>query len=185
MKYSNQVVLKLNKGPFLNIGTTTTQNYETSPPSHQPTYQKSILHCLDTQKAQPHYTNADVAFARECYCVTNSYLQTLVWDVNSFCKKREKILFLNKIDLSYSLVVFFVLYPHLRPFRTIFTRLAPFWCSAAKTDFLLAVEQENSTNSLKMPQNSLRHGQLKNKKYNKAIRYTNFLKKHRTFFFSF
>ena len=78
MKYSNQVVLKLNKGPFLNIGITTTQNYETSPPSHQPTYQKSILHCLDTQKAQPHYTNADVAFARECYCVTNSYLQTLV-----------------------------------------------------------------------------------------------------------
>ena len=38
----------------------------------------SILHCFDTQNAQPHYTNADVAFARECYCVTNSYLQTLV-----------------------------------------------------------------------------------------------------------
>ena len=134
---------------------------------------------------QPHYTNADVAFARECYCVTNSYLQTLVWDVNSFCKKREKILFLNKIDLSYSLVVFFVLCPHLSPFWTIFTGLAPFWCSTAKTDFLLEVEEENSTNSLKMPQNSLRHGQLKNKKYKKAIRYTNFLKKHRTFFLSF
>ena len=186
MKYSNQVVLKLNKEPFLNIGTTTTQNYEKSPPSHQPTlYQKSILHCLDTHKPQPHYTNADVAFARECYCVTNSYLQTLVWDVNSFCKKREKILFSNKIGLSYSLVVFFVLCPHLSPFWTIFTGLAPFWCSTAKTDFLLAVEEENSTNSLKMPQNSLRHGQLKNKKYKKAIRYTNFLKKHRTFFLSF
>ena len=164
MKYSNQVVLKLNKGPFLNISTTTTQNYETWPPSNQPTYQKSILHCLDTQKAQPHYTNADVAFARECYCVTNSYLQTLVWDVNSFGQKREKIFFLNNIDLSYSLVVFFVLCPYLRPFWTIFTRLAPFWCSATKTDFLLAVEHENSTNSLKMPQNSLRHGQLKQQK---------------------
>ena len=154
MKYSNRVVLKLNKGPFLNIGTRTTQNYETSPLSQQPTYQKSILHCFDTQNAQPHYTNADVAFARECYCVTNSYLQTLVWDVNSFCKKRETILFFKNIDLSYSLVC-----THLRPFWTIFTRLAPFGCSAAKTDFLLAVEQENSTNSLKMPQNSLRNGQ--------------------------
>ena len=159
MKYSNQVVLKLNKGPFLNIGTTTTQNYETSPPSHQPTYQKSILHCLDTQKARPHYTNTDMAFARECYCVTNSYLQTLVWDVNRKRKKRETILFFKNIDLSYSLVVFFVLCTHLRPFWTIFTRLAPFGCSAAKTDFLLAVEQENSTNSLKMPPNSLRNGQ--------------------------
>ena len=158
MKYSNRVVLKLNKGPFLNIGTRTTQNYETSPLSQQPTYQKSILHCFDTQNAQPHYTNADVAFARECYCVTNSYLQTLVWDVNSFCKKRETILFFKNIDLSYSLVVFFVLCTHLRQFWTIFTRLAPFWCSAAKTDFLLAVGQENSTNSLKMPQNSLRNG---------------------------
>ena len=94
-------------------------------------------------------------------------------------------MFLNKIDLSYFLVVFFVLCPHLRLFRTIFTRLAPFWCSAAKTDFLLAVELENSTNSLKMPQNSLRHGQLKNKKYNKAIRYTNFLKKTQNIFFLF
>ena len=138
--------------------------------------------CIALIHRRPNHTTQTLTWL---LLVSAIVLQTLEWDVHSFCKKREKILFLNKIDLSYSLVVFFVLYPHLRPFRTIFTRLAPFWCSAAKTDFLLAVEQENSTNSLKMPQNSLRHGQLKNKKYNKAIRYTNFLKKHRTFFFSF
>lgn len=135
------------------------------------------MHCLDTQKAQPHCTNADVALAHERCCVTSSYLQTLVWDVNAFSQKRETILFFKKIDFSYSLVVFFVLCPHLRPFWTIFTRLAPFWCSTAKTDFLLAVEHQNSTNSLKMPQNSLRHEQLNNKKYNNAIRYTGTLRR--------
>ena len=101
-----------------------------------------------------------------------------------FLYKERKILFLKKIDLSYSLVVFFVFCPHLRPFSTIFTRLAPFWCSAAKTDYLLAVEQENNTNSLKMPQNSLRHGQLKNKKYNKVHQGTPIFLKNTEHFFS-
>ena len=56
-------------------------------------------------------------------CVTNCYLQWLVWDVNRF---------LNKINLPYCLVVFFVVCPRLRPFWSVFGELALFWCSTAK-----------------------------------------------------
>ena len=51
-------------------------------------------------------------------CVTNCYLQWLVWDVNRF---------LNKINLPYCLVVFFVVCPRLRPFWSVFGELALFW----------------------------------------------------------
>ena len=37
-----------------------------------------------TQAAQAHYMNADVTLACERCCVTNGYLQRLVWDVNGF-----------------------------------------------------------------------------------------------------
>ena len=39
-----------------------------------------------TQAAQAHYMNADVTLACACErcCVTNGYLQRLVWDVNGF-----------------------------------------------------------------------------------------------------
>ena len=36
------------------------------------------------QVAQSHYRNADVPLACEWCCVTNGYLQTLVWDTNGF-----------------------------------------------------------------------------------------------------
>ena len=36
------------------------------------------------QAAQAHYMNADVTLACERCCVTNGYLQRLVWDVNGF-----------------------------------------------------------------------------------------------------
>ena len=90
-------------------------------------------------------------------CYKQLFTNTCIKCKQFWQKERNNIVFQN-IDLSYSLIVFFVLCTHLRQFWTIFNRLAPFWCSAAKTDFLLAVEQENSTNSLKMPQNSLRNG---------------------------
>ena len=37
-----------------------------------------------TQAAQAHYSKTDVTLASEQCCVTNGYLQRLVWDVNGF-----------------------------------------------------------------------------------------------------
>ena len=70
-----------------------------------------------SQAAQTHYTNVDVTLDCERCCVTNGYLQRLVWDVNGFfVKDRKMLFFLNKIDLPYCLVVSFVVCPRLRPF---------------------------------------------------------------------
>ena len=43
-------------------------------------YQDLVL----SEAAQTHYMNADVTLACERRCVTNGYLQRLVWDVNGF-----------------------------------------------------------------------------------------------------
>ena len=58
-----------------------------------------------------------MTLACERCCVTNGYLQKLIWDVNGFFfKERKNVMFLKKIDLPYCLVVFFVVCPRLRPF---------------------------------------------------------------------
>ena len=44
---------------------------------------------------------------KQC-CVTNGYLQRVVWDVNGFLKERKNVMFLNKISVPYCIVVFFV-----------------------------------------------------------------------------
>ena len=49
-----------------------------------------------------------------------------------FLKERKNVMFLNKIDVPYCLVVFFVVCPRLRPFWSVFGELALFWCSTAK-----------------------------------------------------
>ena len=49
-----------------------------------------------------------------------------------FLKERKSVMFLNKIDLPYCLVVFFVVCLNLRPFWSIFGKVALFWCSTAK-----------------------------------------------------
>ena len=49
-----------------------------------------------------------------------------------FFKEIKNVMFLNKIDIPYCLVVFFVVYPRLRPFWSVFGELALFWCSTAK-----------------------------------------------------
>ena len=49
-----------------------------------------------------------------------------------FLKRRENVMFSNKIDLPYCLVVFFVVCPRLRPFWSVFGELACFWCSTVK-----------------------------------------------------
>ena len=49
-----------------------------------------------------------------------------------FLKERKNVMFVNKIDLPYCLVAFFVGCPRLRPFLSVFGELALFWCSTAK-----------------------------------------------------
>ena len=43
-----------------------------------------------SQAAQTHYMNADVTLACERCCVTNGYLQRLVWDRSVFLKRDKK-----------------------------------------------------------------------------------------------
>ena len=71
---------------------------------------------LSAQAAQTHCMNANVTLACERCCVTNGYSQRLVWDRSVFLKRDKNVMFLNKIDIPYCLVVFFVVYPRLRPF---------------------------------------------------------------------
>ena len=49
-----------------------------------------------------------------------------------FLKERKNVMFLNKVDVPYCLVVFFVVCLRLRPFWSVFGELALFWCSTAK-----------------------------------------------------
>ena len=49
-----------------------------------------------------------------------------------FLKEIKNVMFLNKIDVPYCLVVFFVVCPRLRPFWSVFGELALFWCPTAK-----------------------------------------------------
>ena len=45
---------------------------------------------LGSQAAQAHDRNADVTLACERCCVTNGYLQRLVWDRSVFLKRDKK-----------------------------------------------------------------------------------------------
>ena len=47
----------------------------------------SIFGSVRTQAAQTHYMNADVTLACGRCCVTNGYLQRLVWDRSVFLKR--------------------------------------------------------------------------------------------------
>ena len=44
-----------------------------------------------------------------------------------FLKEEKNVMFLNKIDLPYCLIVFFVVCSRLRPFSSVFGELALFW----------------------------------------------------------
>ena len=50
----------------------------------------AIFQSVYSQAAQTHYMNADVTLAYERCCVTNDYLQRLVWDRSVFLKRDKK-----------------------------------------------------------------------------------------------
>ena len=73
-----------------------------------------------------------VTLACERCCITNGFTKVCMGCQRFFLKRRENVMFSNKIDLPYGLVVFFVVCPRLRPFWSVFGELACFWCSTAK-----------------------------------------------------
>ena len=69
---------------------------------------------------------------RAVLCYKRLFTKACMGCKRFFLKGKKCYFFLNKIDLPYCLVVFFVVYPRLRPFRSVFGELALFWCSTAK-----------------------------------------------------
>ena len=67
-------------------------------------------------------------------CYKRIHVFTKAWKgCKQLCLKEKKnVMFLNKVDVPYCLVVFFVVYLCLRPFWGVFGKLALFWCSTAK-----------------------------------------------------
>ena len=63
-----------------------------SPPRPNPSLKHNVVVCnrAGSQAAQTHYMNADVTLASERCCVTNGYLQGLVWDRSVFLKRDKK-----------------------------------------------------------------------------------------------
>ena len=66
---------------------------------------------------------------QEVLCYKRLFAKACVGCKRFFLKVRKNVMFLNKIDLPYCLVVFFVVCPRLRPFWSVFGELALFWCS--------------------------------------------------------
>ena len=58
--------------------------------SHVPISPPAIKLIVWSQAAQTHHMNADVTLACERCCVTNGYLQRLVWDRSVFLKRDKK-----------------------------------------------------------------------------------------------
>ena len=69
---------------------------------------------------------------RAVLCYKRLFTKACMGCKRFFLKERKNVMFLNKIDLPYCLVVFFVVCPRLRPFWGVFGVSAPFWCSTAK-----------------------------------------------------
>ena len=59
---------------------------------------------IGTQAAQTHYMNADVTIACERCCVTNGYLQRLVWDRSVFLK-RDKKCYVFRLKSTYLIAI--------------------------------------------------------------------------------
>ena len=72
------------------------------------------------------------SWLRAVLCYKRLFTKACMGCKRFFLKERKNVMFLNKIDLPYCLVVFFVVCPRLRPFWSVFGELALFWCSTAK-----------------------------------------------------
>ena len=69
---------------------------------------------------------------RAVLCYNRLFTKACMGCKRFFLKERKNVMFVNKIELLYCLVVFFVGCPCLRPFWSVFGELAVFWCSTAK-----------------------------------------------------
>ena len=61
-----------------------------------------------------------------------------------FLKEIKNVMFLNKIDVPYCLVVFFVVCPRLRPFWSVFGELVLFSCPTAKQNSANTARKQES-----------------------------------------
>ena len=68
-----------------------------------------------SQAAQAHFMNADVTLACE-WCYKQLFTKVCMGCKRFFLKERKNVFFLNKINLPYCFVVFFVVCSRLRPF---------------------------------------------------------------------
>ena len=71
---------------------------------------------------------------RAVLCYKRLFTKACMGCKRFFLKERKNVMFLNKIDVPYCLVVFFVVCPRLRPFWSVFGELALFWCSSLFLD---------------------------------------------------
>ena len=69
---------------------------------------------------------------RAVLCYKRLFTKVCMGCKRFFLKEIKNVMFLNKIDVTYCLVVFFVVCPRLRPFWSVFGELALFWCPTAK-----------------------------------------------------
>ena len=71
---------------------------------------------ITSHAAQTHYMNADVTLACEGVVLQTVIYKSLYGIDRFFLNEIKNVMFLNKIDVPYCLVVFFVVCPRLRPF---------------------------------------------------------------------
>ena len=74
------------------------------------------------------------SWLRAVLCYKRLFTKACMGCKRFFLKERKNVMFLNKIDVPYCLVVFFVVCPRLRPFWSVFGELALFWCSSLFLD---------------------------------------------------
>ena len=65
---------------------------------------------------------------RAVLCYKRLFTKACMGCKRFFLKERKNVMFLNKINLPYCFVVFFVVCSRLRPFWSVFGKLALFWC---------------------------------------------------------
>ena len=78
-----------------------------------------------------HERGRDSCYLRAVLCYKRLFTKACMGCKQFILKERKNVMFLNKIDVPYCLVVFFAVCPRLRPFWSVFGALFK-WCSTAK-----------------------------------------------------